>query len=36
MSCLINNITPVNGAVGDLSTQSVTWNVNGTIAVASA
>ena len=36
MSCLINNITPVNGGVGDLSTQSVTWNVNGTIAVASA
>ena len=36
MSCLINNITPVNGAVGDLSTQSVTWNVNGTIAVATA
>lgn len=36
MSCLINNITPINGAVGDLSTQSVTWNVNGTIAVASA
>lgn len=36
MSCLVNNITPINGAVGDLSTQSVTWNVNGTIAVASA
>ena len=33
MSCLVNNITPVNGAVGDISTQSVTWNVNGTIAV---
>jgi hypothetical protein len=36
MSCLVNNITPINGAVGDLSTQSVTWNVNGTIAVATA
>jgi len=36
MSCLINNITPVNGAVGDISTQSVTWNVNGTIAVATS
>jgi hypothetical protein len=36
MSCLVNNLTPVNGAVGDLSTQSVTWNVNGTIAVATA
>jgi len=36
MSCLINNTTPINGAVGDLSTQSVTWNVNGTIAVTTA
>jgi hypothetical protein len=36
MSCLINNTTPINGAVGDISTQSVTWNVNGTIAVATA
>ena len=36
MSCLVNNITPVNGAVGDISTQSVTWTVNGTIAVTSA
>jgi hypothetical protein len=36
MSCLINNITPVNGDVASLSVQSVTWNVNGTIAVASA
>jgi hypothetical protein len=26
---LINNITPINGAVGDLSTQSVTFNVSG-------
>ena len=33
MTCLVNNITPVNGAVGDLSTQSVTWNVSGTILV---
>lgn len=36
MSCLINNTTPVNGAVGDISTQSVTWNVNGTIAIATS
>jgi hypothetical protein len=36
MSCLINNITPVNGAVGDLSTQSVTWNVNGEIAITTS
>jgi hypothetical protein len=36
MSCLVNNITPINGAVGDISTQSVTWNVNGTIAVTTS
>jgi hypothetical protein len=36
MSCLVNNITPINGDVASLSTQSVTWNVNGTIAVTSA
>jgi len=36
MTCLVNGITPINGAVGDLSTQSVTWNVNGTIAVTTA
>lgn len=36
MSCLVNNLTPINGAVGDISTQSVTWNVNGTIAVTTA
>jgi hypothetical protein len=34
MSCLINNTTDINGAVGDLGTESVTWNVNGTIAIA--
>ena len=33
MTCLVNNTTPVNGAVGDLSIQSVTWNVSGTIDV---
>ena len=36
MTCLINNTTPVNGAVADLSTQSVTWNVSGTIVVTTA
>ena len=36
MSCLINNTTDVNGSVADLGTQSVTWNVNGTIAIATA
>ena len=34
MTCLVNNTTDINGAVGDLGTQSVTWNVNGTVAVA--
>ena len=36
MTALVNNTTDINGAVGDLGTQSVTWNVSGTIAVASA
>ena len=36
MSCLVNNTTPINGDVASLSTQSVTWTVNGTIAVTSA
>jgi Flp pilus assembly protein TadG len=34
MTCLVNNTTDINGAVGDLGTQSVTWTVNGTVAVA--
>jgi hypothetical protein len=33
-TCLINNTTDINGAVGDISTQSITFNVSGTIAVA--
>jgi hypothetical protein len=36
MTCLVNNITPVNGDVASLSMQSVTWNVSGTIAVTTA
>ena len=36
MTCLVNNTTPINGAVGDLSMQSVTWNVSGTIAITTA
>ena len=31
---LVDNLTDINGAVADLGTQSVTWNVSGTIAVA--
>lgn len=34
MTCLINNTTDINGAVGDLGTISVTWTVNGSVAVA--
>lgn len=34
MTCLINNTTDINGAVGDLGTQSVTWTVNGAVTVA--
>ena len=33
MTVLVNGTTDINGATGDLSTQSVTWNVSGTIAV---
>ena len=36
MTCLINNTTDINGAVADLSTQSLTFNVSGTIAVTTA
>ena len=36
MTCLVNNTTDVNGSVADLGTQSVTWNVSGTIAVATS
>jgi len=32
-TCLINNTTDINGAVGDLGTQSLTFNVSGTVAV---
>lgn len=30
---LVNNLTPVNGAVGDLSTQSITFTCNSPIVV---
>jgi hypothetical protein len=36
MTCLINNTTDINGAVADLSTQSLTFNVSGTIAITTA
>ena len=36
MTCLINNTTDINGSVADLSMQSLTFNVNGTIAVTTS
>ena len=36
MTCLINGTTDINGSVADLSMQSVTFNVNGTIAVSTS
>jgi hypothetical protein len=33
MTCLVNNTTDINGAVGDLATQSLSFNVSGTVAV---
>jgi hypothetical protein len=36
MTCLVNNLTDINGAVGDLGTQSVTWTVSGTVAIATS
>jgi len=36
MSCLINGTTDINGSVADLSMQSLTFNVNGTIAITTS
>jgi hypothetical protein len=36
MTCLINNTTDINGSVADLSTQSLTFNVSGTIAITTS
>jgi hypothetical protein len=36
MTVLVNGTTDINGATGDLSTQSVTWDVSGTIAVTTS
>ena len=35
-TCLVNGITDINGAVGDLGTIDVTWSVSGTVAVATS
>lgn len=34
LTALVNNTTDINGAVGDLGSQDVTWNVSGAVAVA--
>jgi hypothetical protein len=31
---LINNLTPINGAVGDMSVQDITFTVNSVVTVA--
>jgi hypothetical protein len=36
MTCLINGTTDINGSVADIAMQSVTFNVNGTIAITTA
>jgi hypothetical protein len=35
-TALVNNTTDINGAVGDLSTQSVTWNVSGAVVITTS
>jgi len=35
-SILVNNLTPINGAVGDLSTQSITFTCTSTVAIATS
>ena len=35
-SILINNLTPINGAVGDLQTQSITFTCTSTVAIATS
>jgi hypothetical protein len=33
---LVNNLTPINGAVGDIGTQDITFTVNGALTVANS
>jgi hypothetical protein len=32
-TALVNNTTDINGAVGDMAMQDVTWTINGAVAV---
>ncbi len=34
MTCLVNNTTDINGGVGDIGMQDVTFTINGAVAVA--
>ena len=34
--CLVTDLTPISGQIGDLSTFSVTWPTNGTVSRATA
>jgi hypothetical protein len=36
MSCLVNGLTDINGAVADIGMQSITWNCNSTVAVTTS
>jgi hypothetical protein len=36
VSLLVNNLTPINGATGDVSMQSLTFNATTTVAVTTA
>ena len=36
MTCLINGTTDINGATGDLSMQSLSFDVSGTIAITTS
>ena len=33
---LVNNLTPINGAVGDMSTQDITFTINGAVTASSS
>ena len=33
---LVNNLTPINGGVGDIGTQDITFTLNSTVTVASS
>lgn len=35
-TALVNNTTDINGSVGDLGVQDVTWNVSGAVTVATS